>query len=323
MAMDREQGRRAGARRAGVMFEAVEPRQLMASGPGSGVFVGPLQVDNGGGESAITVRLRSGSSLSTRSGDKSPLFDFKDSYYLQNGIDPTKIIGRPSGTGNSVIDNTGRDPTRRNVRVKQAVGMYDEDGRPTFFSVFGLINPNAFTNNAAGQEAREIADEYVAYIFPRAGTNPLGLAKRQDDIAPLNHGYFSNNPLGIWKMAFVNFVPGSMNSGEGRELAQELIARNGTDTDGTPFIRDMDELDDALDAGIVTVKYRASDGSQGQPWFFCPVYKDTRNGAIARDATLAVVRNADGTVHQSSKPIERLFLEMQAQGAGGTPGSLG
>ena len=293
-----------------VSFETVEPRRLV-SGSLRPLPMGPQPSETGG----IVAPLRQGQ-VQKKSGDRYPIFDFKDSYYLQNGIDPTKIIGRPNGTGSSVIDNTVADPTRRNVRIKQAVGAYDDGGDPAFFAVLGLFNENAFTNNSAGRAQREIADKYIAYVFPKAGTNPLGLNKRQDDIIPLNNGYFSNNPLGAWRMWFVNYVPGSMNSGEGREVAQELIEENGVDADGTPFIRSMNDLKDAVEAGIVTLTTRANNGSQGTPWFFCPVYKDPRGGAITADATLAVVRNPDGTVHASSKDIEELFLAVKGQTGG-------
>jgi hypothetical protein len=304
----------AAKRRMPALFEAVEHRRLMAASP----FVSPATSAAALTPDAVFATSRSSSQsvsneavarpwAGNKSGDKMPIFDFTDAYYRKNGIDPTKIVGRPSGTGNSVIDNRVNDPTRRNVRIKQAVGSFDENGDAVLFSVLGLIKADAFLNNSAGQKAREIADKFIIYMFPRQATGPVSFPKRQDDVVPLNHGYFSNDPLGTWRMVFVNYVSGSMNSGEGKRVADDLVRRNGRDTDGTPMLRSEDDIEDAVDAGIVTLRKRKADGSEGQPWFFCPVYKDTREGAIQPDATLAVVRNPDGTTHATSLPIERLF----------------
>jgi hypothetical protein len=322
MAMQRSTPRKQTSR-PGALFEMMEPRQLLSISP----FVGPLQIPADAKSGAITVKLSGGanSTTSTRSGDKSPLFDFTDAFYLANGINPANIVAREDGTGpNSVIDQA-TDPTRRNVRITRAIGAHSDNGSPILWSVFGVLFQNAFTNNAAGQRARQIAEQFTFYVFPKAGTNPLSPAvKRQDDLIPLNNGYFSNDPLGMWRASFVNFVPGSMNSGNGRRVAQEIIARNGTDADGTPFIRTFNDLQEAQQAGIVTVVSPNPDGSQGPRWILCPVYKDVRDGAITRDAHLEIVRNADGTAHSSARDIEQLFLQSQGQtgdGGGGGSGS--
>jgi hypothetical protein len=294
------------------VFEAVEQRRLMAGGsPSLAAEFALAQADVQMLTASRSTQVQT-PKVQTKSGDKSPIFDFNDAYYRKNGIDPTKIVGRPNGTGNSVVEEA-TDPTRRNIRVKQAVGAYDEKGEPVLFSVLGLIKADAFLNNSAGRKAREIADKFIIYMFPKAASGPLSFAKRQDDVVPLNHGYFSNDPLGTWRMVFVNYVPSKMTSGNGLRVANELKARNGVDTDGTPFLRSEDDIEDAKDAGIITLTKRKSDGSEGQPWFFCPVYKDVRNGAIAADATLAVVRNADGTVHHSSLDIEELFNSVKVR----------
>jgi hypothetical protein len=317
--------------RSQVSFEAVESRLLMSSGPSGGSQVAPAAA------SAVVMSARpaedarpstsfavasasssspasSSSSAATKSGDKSPIFDFSDAFYLQNGIDPTKIAGRPNGDGTSSVVDTATDPTRRNVRVTAVVGGHDDGGNPILFSVLGTVKADAFTNDAAGRAARQIADKYVAYIFPKAGSNPLSpAAKRQDELIPLNNGYFSNDPTQIWREVFVNYVPGAASTPAGRKVAQDLMARNGPDGDGTPMVRTMNDLDKAREAGLVTVTRRADDGSQGAPWFFCAVYKDPRGGAITADATLAVVRNPDGTVAATSRDIDELFAMIKTK----------
>lgn len=301
-----------------VLFETVESRLLMSSGPSTPSPVvtatAPAMTASLGGTDGGT--RSSGSTASApivHSGDKAPLFDFSDAFYRQNGIDPTKIAGRPGGAAAGSVVDTTTDPTRRNVRLTGIVGGHDDNGKPILFGILGTVQANAFTNDAAGRAARQIADKYVAYIFPKAGSNPLSPAqKRQDELIPLNDGYFSNDPTNIWREAFVNYVPAALSTAAGRKAAQDLLARNGPDADGTPMIRTLGDLQKARQAGIVTVTRRADDGSQGAPWFFCAVYKDPR-GAVPADTTLTVVRNADGTTAATSRDIEDLFNSVKAK----------
>ena len=308
------------SRSVGTRVEAVESRLLMSSGPSAGssapavttapaVAMSARSADDAPAASKFAVASSSSSSsASTKSGDKSPIFDFSDAFYLQNGIDPTRVAGRPTGNGVGSVVDTATDPTRRNVRVTAVVGGHDDGGNPILFSILGTVQATGFTNDAAGRTARQIADKYVAYIFPKAGSNPLSPAvKRQDELIPLNNGYFSNDPTQVWREVFVNYVPAAFNTADGRKVAQDLMARNGPDADGTPMIRTTGDLEKAQKAGLVTVTRRADDGSQGAPWFFCAVYKDPRGGAITADATLTTVRNPDGTVAATSKDIDALF----------------
>ena len=105
-----------------IAFESIELCTMMSGSGSGGTVYGPVIMTP-----TVTRPLKnpansSGSSDTrldwNKSGDKSPIFDFKDSYYAANGIDVTKIAGRPNGTGGSVIDDRGTDPTRRNVRVQ-------------------------------------------------------------------------------------------------------------------------------------------------------------------------------------------------------------
>ena len=64
-----------------------------------------------------------------------------------------------------------------------------------------------FTNDAAGARARQIADASPEYIFPKLGTDPLGLgALRQSVLLDMRNGYFSNNPLGLWIHTWINYT---------------------------------------------------------------------------------------------------------------------
>jgi hypothetical protein len=233
-----------------------------------------------------------------------PPFDFTDDFYRANGVDPARLAGRPTGSdGRSVVDESP-DPTRRDVRLLSTLPAYDHSGGMIFFNVFADLQPNAFTANRAGRDARQLAEASLVYVFPRLGGDPLGLGNnRQADLIDLRHGYFSNNPLGIWVHVFVNWAARAFNTADGRRALAELADDNGLALDGTPIITTLSELEDLTDDGFVTQQRRATT-AVGR-WFICPVIEDPRDGAIAPDARLNIVRRPDGT----PLPAEQRFLD--------------
>ncbi|MFG0329965.1 MAG: hypothetical protein ACF8PN_08715 [Phycisphaerales bacterium] len=225
-----------------------------------------------------------------------PPFDFSDAFYLENGVNPEAIVGRINGMdGVSVFDETN-DPTRRGVRSLLTIPAFDHSGGIIWFNVFGELVTESFTDDAAGVEAREIADDAPIYIFPRAGGVPTEIfPKRQEDLVDLRHGYFSNNPLGLWVFVFVHYTDAALHTREGQAALEDLAERNGRDLDGTPIIRTLSEIDSLVDDGFVELVERNRDGSEGSPWSICPVIEDPRDGAIAPDAFLANVTLEDGS----------------------------
>jgi hypothetical protein len=205
-----------------------------------------------------------------------PPFDFSDAHYLANGINPANILDRVNGTcpasdkpACSVVDNSNTDPNRRDVRVLSTTGGFDHEGNPLYYNIFGMVMPSTFTNDAAGQEAMEIANDFEAYIFPKAGGDPLSPElsnRRQDNVFVTKHGYSVTNPLGLWIAVFVSYTPAAFNTPEGQKTLATLAARNGTDLDGTPIIRKAIEVDVLESKGLVEEQTRALDGSQGPPW---------------------------------------------------------
>jgi hypothetical protein len=205
-----------------------------------------------------------------------PPFDFSDAYYLANGVNPDNILERVDGTcpindkpACSVVDNSNTDPNRRNIRVLSTTGGFDHEGNPLYYNIFGMVMPNTFTNDDAGQEAMDIANDFEAYIFPKASGNPLSPElsnRRQDNVFTTKHGYFVNNPLGLWIAVFVSYTPAAFNTEKGRATLAALAAKNGTDLDGTPMIRKAIEVDELEGKGLVEEQTRALDGSQGPPW---------------------------------------------------------
>ena|SRR5215471_969787 len=205
-------------------------------------------------------------------GANSPSFDFSDVHYLANGIDPAKILNRVGGLGSAsafVVDNSNTDPNRNNIRITETTGGFNHEGNPLYYTINGFLMPNAFTNDAAGQKAMEIANSFEAYIFPKASGNPLSPAlsnRRQDNLFDTVHGYSVNNPLGIWVAVFVSYTPAAFNTDDGRKILATLAAQNGTDLDGTPMIRQVKEIDFLEGKGLAMEQRRAADGSQGFPW---------------------------------------------------------
>ena len=201
-----------------------------------------------------------------------PPFDFSNSFYLANGINPSLIqsrVGTATSASAFVVDNSNTNPDRNNIRITETTGGFDRPGNPLYYTINGFVNPDTFTNNAAGQQAKQIAEKFEAYIFPKASGDPLSPAlsnRRQDNVFNTIDGYFTNNPLGIWSAVFVSYTPAAFNTAAGRKALALLAARNGTDLDGTPVIKTPKELDVLEGKGFAVEQRRNVDGSQGFPW---------------------------------------------------------
>jgi hypothetical protein len=258
-----------------------------------------------GGTAAPSVADQGSSSGgSTATGDRAPIFDFSDAFYRTNGIDPAKLVGRRSGTDGLSVPAKAPDANHRDVRVLFTLPAYDTSGKRWFFTVLSDLAPNPFTPNAAGRTAQQLAEASPVYVFPTLTGDPLGVGNsRQADLIDMRHGYFSNNPLGLWVHVFVTWTPKALNTAAGKRALADLKARNGESLDGTPIIKTQSDLDALSAAGYVKLTKRPTT-AQGR-YFVCPVYKDPRRGAITRDAFLATVRRTDG----SPLPAEQGFVD--------------
>ena len=103
------------------------------------------------------------------------LYDFTDAYYLANGVNPAAIDGRRQADGILAVTDETFFSFQRPVRSLLTLPAYDHSGNLEFFTVHGGLSANAFTNNAAGRQARQLADRSIEYVFPQQGTDPLGL----------------------------------------------------------------------------------------------------------------------------------------------------
>lgn len=229
------------------------------------------------------------------------LYDFTDTFYLRNGVNPAAIAGRRQAVLPLAVEDRPVQPYQRNVRSLLTLPAYDHSGNEWFFTVLGGLSANSFTANAAGVRARQIADRSIEYVFPARGTNPTGLgALRQSVLLDMRNGYFSNNPLGLWIHVWVNYTDRAFNTLAGRAELNEMARRNGLALDGTPIIRTVGDIDRLFSKGLVTK--RTLPLSDPARYAVCPVIKDPTDGGIAVDQFLAITRKPDGT------PVERYFL---------------
>lgn len=228
------------------------------------------------------------------------LYDFTDAYYSQNGIDPAKIAGRREVGPLAAADNP-IFPYQRPVRALLTLPAYDDSGNEHYFTVLGGFDASAFTPNTAGQRARKIAESYIEYVFPRQGTDPVGLgALRQSVLLDMRNGYFSNNKLGLWKHVWVSFTAKALTTAAGKKALNDLARKHGRDLDGTPIIAAVSEIDNLSANGFVTKTVRPL--NDPLRYSICPVVEDPTDGGIAPDQFLAITTKPDGT------PLEPDFL---------------
>ncbi len=243
-------------------------------------------------------------------------YDFSDAFYLTNGVDPALLVNRVDGMdGVSVLEDAPPDEDHNNVRVLLTIPAYDHAGHAVYFNAVSFLFAETFTDDAVGREAREIADAFPLYAFPVHDNPDIEIfPKRQEDVIDLRNGYFSNDPLGLWETVIVRFTDDAFTSPDGRRTLARLVWENGLSLDGTPVIKDAGDIENLTADGFMTQRRLNRDGSEGPPWFACPVIEDPRDGAIARDAFLAAVLLDDGTPLPASPEFVEQFDCLQQTG---------
>lgn len=228
------------------------------------------------------------------------LYDFTDSYYLQNGINPALISARMQPGPIAVVD-TPIFSYQRDVRALLTLPNYDHSGNIFYFTVLGGFADNAFTANSAGVAARRIADSRIEYVFPQAGTDPVGLgALRQSVMLDMRNGYFGKDPLGLWTHVWVSYTPKAFTKGA-RKTLNDIAKKNGRDLDGTPMIASTGDIETLSTKGYISLTTRPL--SDPLHYSICPVIKDPTDGGIAPDQFLAITLKDDGTA------LEPAFLD--------------
>jgi hypothetical protein len=120
-------------------------------------------------------------------------------------------------------------------------------------------------------------------------------------------GYFCDDQLGMWIITYFWFTvdPANPNPNPTQQCGSILAAlgqKNGFNLDGTPIIKTADELNNQLEANHCGAEgQEAVDGTDGGAiWLICPAIMDPRNGGIAKDAFLDVVRLANGNAQSTA-----------------------
>ena len=238
--------------------------------------------------------------LTSKADVEDRLYDFTDAYYLANGVNPALIGGRME-PGPIAVNDTPIFSFQRDVRALLTLSAYDHSGNINYFTVLGGISADAFTANAAGRNARAIADSFIEYLFPQQGTDPIGLgAFRQSSLLDMSNGYFGKDPLGLWLHVWVNFTPKALKTSAGKKALNAMAKKNGRDFDGTPIIASLSDIDSLFKKGLITKTTRPD--ADPLRYAICPVIEDPTDGGIAPDQFLAQPLKADGT------PVEPEFL---------------
>ena len=220
-----------------------------------------------------------------------PPFDFNDAFYRRNGIEPNNILARVGTPGvrlpDWADDPSVTDSNRRPVRIRQITGGWDKDGNLIYYVVPGFVNENTFSRDASGdltlegQQARETAEKFRAFLFPKTTRNPDGSIasvdlsvalpnRRQDNIFETIDRYFCENVLGLWLVTFVVYTQKGYNAwvhtdDHNHAMLQAIANANGTDRDGTPLLQRLAEILTLKDLGLVQLRSNAAVSSGGGP----------------------------------------------------------
>jgi hypothetical protein len=196
-------------------------------------------------------------------------FDFSDAFYITNGLDPENFDFRVSPEDENATWSESPDAQHNNTRILEANGGFDSAGQLLYYPAPPAnISAQAFLPNAAGQHAREIANEFRAFIFPKRDGNPVGpppANRRHDNMFDTSSGYLTDNPLGLWRVTFPRYTDAALFPKWDPKL-DELAARNGLDLDGTPIIKRLSEILELEALGLLELIKRPEDGSLGFPW---------------------------------------------------------
>ncbi|HKW77361.1 MAG TPA: hypothetical protein VJN64_17645 [Terriglobales bacterium] len=232
----------------------------------------------------FTVLAMAPKQMRAQDGQKTnpPPFDFTDQFYLDQGINPANILQRVGTSTNNSLNwaicqpgdaapcpNT--DQNRNQTQVLQTTSGFAFDGSILFYSIMGFITPNTFNTDSSGDNARQIANRRMAFIFPKRqsdGSYILSPAlgnRRQDNLFDTSGGYLGQDPLGLWLLEFVEVTPFGA-SPSGQQILAPFAQMNGVGTDGTPVITTLSDINSLVDQGVLKLVTRNLDGSQGFPW---------------------------------------------------------
>lgn len=221
-------------------------------------------------------------------------FQFSDDFYQQHGIDTTKVLDHyvyPDAKFPECADDPAAPRCRTSQESSPDLAVYNDtrviettvgwkhNGNFLTYMSPSKLTPDSFIRDAQGNltpeaaETKQICESYRAFLFPKtdpvtkAFTKNPGLPnRRQDNVFETQHGYWSNNPLGCWSLAFVVFDGPNLEGEVCQREMDDLIDDNGVDLDGTPIIQTVSDIESLTGLGCTTINLRAFDGSDGFPW---------------------------------------------------------
>jgi hypothetical protein len=259
--------------------------------------------------------------------DRCVPYQIEPDFMLANGVDPAKILttfgGMPNPTGGNApwtIDYEADGVTEKPCddfhsakRRTRYIGCHFYDGRPCYTTTNGTLDQNAFTNDEAGRIAFDMAEHFVIYEVaqqleegpgapPQPTYFPIPIATdpfaggfgvmTQTKIFNQSGTYWQDNPLGLWKIGFIQFTP---KAGACRMdfvdpdcvFMNTMTANNGTSGQmlGYPLIYTGEEIFDLTERGLISIRYRIGANSgggmpEGPRYILCPVHEAPEQGDI-------------------------------------------
>jgi|GEM_PF-1926526 len=208
-------------------------------------------------------------------------FQFSDAFYIEHGIDPTTTTdhyvfpdAKPGFTRTSL--GVSPDPdVYSDVRVIETTGGWRHNGNLLYYEAPAKLFPTDFLDNCAGRAARATCEAYTAYLFPKTPADgsppvlsPAPPNRRQDNIFQTTAGYWSNNPIGCWSLAFPSWNGPNVNGATCQDIAAGMFNTNGNELDleGNPIIKKLSQINNLEAKGCITVPKRRFTGEDGFPW---------------------------------------------------------
>ena len=230
-------------------------------------------------------------------------FDFTDEYYKENGIEASRLVDRRNGADGQSVFDQANDSRFRDVRITATMPGYADDGSPIFWNYYAGASKESFSSDASGNDAMANAYFYPMYVFP---SSMVRNTDRQSALIRMSNSYFEKNHIGISAVFLVDFTIRTATR-SGQIALNALAARNGFSRDGTPVIRTLEELESLNAQGLVTVRQASPENSERPSFAVSKVLQNPDRGAIAPDAFLVYIKDADGTPLDSEAHFISIF----------------
>ena len=222
-----------------------------------------------------------------RAYDGNPAFRLTSAFLEANGVDRSFGVDVEGGFGSNHPDFPGysTDP------ILETIGGFKHNGILLYYTFEGLLTADDFTDDEAGEEALDTANDFSVYIFPMKDGDPFDPSPantRQDNIFDERDGYYGHDPLGLWALKFVTWDGENVNNDDTNcikdmaELIEDVENGNGPALDGSPVLRTVPEIERMEKKGCVKVSVTPNPAK----WAICSPFKDPRGGAIVPGASL-------------------------------------